>query len=214
MCIGVNAPIIVTENRFVEWEGVRKMEIPIKATVQCTDGPGGEATHVVVHPDAMKVTRLVVRETKSPHVERLVPFKFVEEGATNEIRLRCSRQELSKMKSFVRTELVETAWSYDGRMPTETKKVKRLNIAEDELAVDTHTPVRVTDGKAGHIGELMVDLTSGSITHLRLRKGHKWAPKEVTVPVSEVDRIGDRGVHLRMNRASIEALPAAAAGRR
>lgn len=189
------------------------MEIPIKAMVQCTDGPGGEVTQAVVHPATWKVTRLVVKEIKSPHVERLVPLKLVEEGATNEIRLRCSQQEMSRMKSFVRTEVVETDWSYGGRMPTETKKVKHLNIAEDELTVDTHTQVRVTDGKAGHIGKLMVDAASGSITHLRLRKGHVWAPKEVTVPISDVDRIGDRGVYLRMNRASMEALPAQAVRR-
>jgi sporulation protein YlmC with PRC-barrel domain len=192
----------------------RKMEIPIKATVQCTDGPGGEATHVVVNPAAKRVTRLVVKETRAPHVERVVPFKFVEEGATTEIRLRCSRQEMSKMKPFERTELVETDWSYDGKRATETKMVKHLNIPEGELAVDTHTPVRVTDGKAGNIGELVVDPASGSITHLQLRKGHVWAPKEVTVPISEVDRFGDRGVYLRMNRAGIKALPATAARRR
>lgn len=86
------------------------MEIPIKARVQCTDGPGGEATHVIVHPVMKKVTRLVVRETKAPHIERIVPFGFVEETAANQIRLRCSRQELSRMQPFVRTELVrETA---------------------------------------------------------------------------------------------------------
>jgi hypothetical protein len=186
------------------------MEIPVKARVQCTDGPGGEATHLVVNPAAMQVTRLVVKETKAPHVERVVPFKFVEDGNADEIRLRCSRQEMAKMRLFVRTEIVETR-SYDGQMPTGTKKVKHLNIADGELAVDTHTPVRVTDGKAGHIGELMVDPASGSITHLRLRKGHILARKEVTIPASEVDRIGDRGVHLRMNRAGIEALPATAA---
>lgn len=190
------------------------MKIPVKAMVQCTDGPGGEATHVVVNPASKRVTRLVVKETKAPHVERLVPFKFLEDVNEDEIRLRCSRQEMSKMKPFERTEVVETSWSYDGRTPTGTKKVKHLNIPEGELALDTHTPVRVTDGKAGHIGELMVDPASGSITHLQLRKRHVWAPKEVTIPVSEVDRVGDRGVYLRMNRAGIESLPATAARRR
>ena len=59
----------------------------------------------------------------------------------------------------------------------------------------------------GHIRQLLVDPANGLITHLQVRKGHVWAPKEVTVPVSEVDRIGDRGVYLKMNRAGIKALP-------
>ena len=82
------------------------MEISIKARVQCADGPGGEATHVIVHPVTKQVTQLVVREAKSPHVERIVPFGFVRETADDKIRLRCSQLELSRMQSFVRTELV------------------------------------------------------------------------------------------------------------
>jgi hypothetical protein len=92
-------------------------------------------------------------------------------------------------------------------MPTGTQRVKHRNISEDELALDAHTLVRVTDGKAGHIGQLLVDPANGLITHLQVRKGYVWAPKEVTIPVSEVDRIGDRGVYLKMNRAGIKALP-------
>jgi hypothetical protein len=199
------------------------MEIPVKAKVQCTDGPGGEATHVIVHPATKRITRLVVKEGRSPHVERLVPFRFVEDATAAQIRLRCSQQELSKMQTFLRTRFVETSSAYYGRGHADAqtiytspnfKKVKQENIPEDELAVDTDTRVRVTDGNVGRIDELMVDPASGSITHLMLRGGHMWAPKEVTVPISEVDRFGERAVYLRMSRAGIEALPAIAAQRR
>lgn len=185
------------------------MEIPVRAKVQCTDGPGGEATHVIVHPTSKRVTRLVVRDARSPHVERLVPFKFVEGATASQISLRCSRQELSRMQAYTRTELVEPSWEYDERMPTGATRVKRVNVPEDELTMDADTQVRVTDGKAGRIDELMVDPASGSITHLMLRKGPPWAPKAVTVPVTEVERMDGKAVYLRTNRAAIEALPAA-----
>jgi sporulation protein YlmC with PRC-barrel domain len=184
------------------------MEIPVRAHVRCTDGPAGEATHVIVHPATRKVTRLVVKETRSPHVERVVPFKLVLDANASEIHLQCSRQELSKMQPFVRTEFVGTTWAYDESAPSAVKKVKRLNIAEDELPMDTGTQVRAIDGKAGRIDELMVDPASASITHLVLREGPIWAPKAVVVPVTEVERLGDKAVYLRTNRASIEALPA------
>jgi len=189
------------------------MAIPIKARVQCADGPCGEVTHVIVHPATKKVTRLVVKETKSPHVERLVPLRFVEDTTANEIHLRCSRQELSRMKSFVRTELVKS-WSYDGRMPTETKKVKHLNIAEDELVMKAGTQVRATDGKVGRIDELMVDPDGGSLTYLVLREGPVWAPKVVTIPIAEVKQMDEKAVYLRTNRAGIETLPTAPGSRR
>jgi len=41
-----------------------------------------------------------------------------------------------------------------------------------------------------------------------LREGHVWAPKEVTIPISEVDRIAEKIVYLKMSRANVEALPA------
>jgi hypothetical protein len=198
------------------------MEIPIKAKVQCADGPGGEATHLIVHPATNKVTRLVIRDARSAHVERLVPFRLVEETTADGIRLRCSRQAMSRLQPFVRTEFVETPvpaacaetpWSYGRSAPIELRKVKRLNIAEDELALDSSTRVRVTDGKAGRIDELMVD-PAGAITDLLLRKGPAWAQEEVSVPISEVERIGNRAVYLRMSRSGVEALPAIAARRR
>jgi hypothetical protein len=198
------------------------MEIPVRAKVQCADGPGGEATHVIVHPATKRVTRLVVREGRSPHVKRLVPFRFVEDATADQIRLRCTQQELSKMQTFLRTSFVENTPAYYGRSPADAqsiytspkfKKVKQENIPEDELAVDTDTRVRATDGSAGRIGELMVDPASGSISHLMLREGHLWAPKQVTVPISEVERIDDRAVYLRMSRAGIESLPAIAVRR-
>ena len=190
------------------------MEIPIRADVECADGPGGEVTHVIVHAATKKVTQIVVKEAKSPHAERVVPFRFVAEATAKEIRLRCSRQELTRMQPFIRIEVVETAWSQDGRMPTDVKKVKRLNIAEDELAMDTGTQVRATDGNVGRMDEVMVDPANGFITHLVMREGHVWAPKEATVPVSEVERLGDKAVYLRKDRAAVAALPAVPARRR
>ena len=190
------------------------MELPVKARVQCTDSPGGKATHAIVHPVTKKVTRLVVRETGSPHVERIVPFGFVEETAADAIRLRCSRQERSRMQSFVRTELVQETTGYYGRGSTDAqtiysssgvRKVKHLNIPESECAMDRSTRVRATDGKAGRIDRLMVDPMSRSLTHLVVREGPVWSSKAVPVPIAEVKRIGQKAVYLRTNRAGIKA---------
>jgi hypothetical protein len=184
------------------------MEIRVKAKVSCADGPGGEATHFIVHPATKQVTKIIVREAKAPHVERIVPFKFVEGATADEIRLQCSRQEVSKLQAFTRTEFVKDTWSYYERMPAEVKKVKRLNIADDELAIDASTRVRATDSKAGRIDELMVEPANGSITHLVLREGPVWAPKAVAVPIAEIRHMGRKAVYLRTNRAGIQALPA------
>ena len=126
------------------------------------------------------------------------------------------------MSTFIKTTLVESSPSQfdQGYAGSETiyhhgiHKVKSKNIPEDELVMDADTKVRSADGPVGRIDELLVDPASGSITHLRLRKGYMWAPKEVMVPISEVDRMGDQRIYLRMNRGDIEALPATVARRR
>jgi hypothetical protein len=199
---------MLTQQEMVREEGGRRMEISIKARVQCTDGPGGEATHFIVHPATNRITKVIVREAQAPHVERIVPFRFVEGATADQIRLRCSRQEVSKMQAFTRTEFVKDAWSYYERMPAEVKRVKRLNIADDELAMDASTRVRATDSKAGRIDKLMVEPASGSVTHLVLREGLVWAPKAVAVPIAEVRHMSRKAVYLRTNRAGIQALPA------
>ena len=198
------------------------MEIPIRAQVLCRDGPGGEATHLIVHPATRRVTRLVVKERRSPHIERLVPFRLVEDASAQQIQLRCSQQELSMMSTFIKTTLVESSSSQldGGYADLEIiyhhgfRKVKSKNILEDELVMDADTRVRSADGPVGRVDELLVDPANGAITHLRLRKGHMWAPKDVMVPITEVDRMGEQRIYLRMNRDDIEALPATVARRR
>lgn len=165
---------------------------------------------------------MVVKEARAPHVERLVPFRYVQDAIGDRISLRCTLQELSKMQSFIRTEFVEgdTAY-YGGTRPDvrqiysspQVKKVKRENIPPDELAVVAGARVKAKDGNAGRLDEFVVEADSGSITHLMLREGHVWAPKEVTVPISEVDRIAGKAVYLRMSRAHVQALPAMPARR-
>lgn len=199
------------------------MEIPIRAKVLCSDGPGGEATHVVIHPATRQVTRLVVKERRSPHIERLVPLRLVQNAGPRQVRLNCSQRELYHMRTYLRTKLIEASHveyerSYAGLQSLysldRSSKVEIEDIREDELALDAGTKVQSTDGPVGRIDQLLVDPASGSITHLRLRRGPVWAPKEVTIPGAEVARIGDRGVDLRINRAGVEALPTTAARRR
>jgi hypothetical protein len=214
MRMGIKTRMMQETNRLLAADEEGGMEIPVKAKVECADGPGGEATHVIVHPATKRVTRLVVKERRSPHAERLVPLRYVEDATADQIRLRCSQQELSKMQTFLRTELIETTLWYGGHASTDFKKVKRENIAEDELTLDTDTRVRAADGNMGRINELMVDPESGSITHLMMQEGHVWAPNGMTVPISEVERITEKVVYLKMNRAFIEALPTTAARRR
>ena len=58
------------------------------------------------------------------------------------------------------------------------------------------------------------DPGDGHITHLVLREGHFWDKKDVTIPVSEIDRLDEDEVFLKLDRRAIEKLPAIPVRRR
>lgn len=81
-------------------------------------------------------------------------------------------------------------------------------IPPGELAVRRGAKVEASDGHVGRVTEFLVDPTDGHITHLVLREGHLWGSKDVTIPVSQIDRIEEDAVYVKLNKRGIEALPA------
>jgi sporulation protein YlmC with PRC-barrel domain len=77
-----------------------------------------------------------------------------------------------------------------------------------ELAVRRSARVKATDGYVGRVDEFLVDPTTRHITQLVLRERHLWGRREVIVPVSEIDRIREDVVYLKLDKQAIESLPA------
>ncbi len=207
-----------------QWKGENKMDIPIKAEVYCADGLCGHSACVILNPVTEQVTHLVVRENSFPFIERLVPVEFVIESTPHRIRLRCTREKLNEMDSFTESEFIPSnyyphpgepwmLWPYvtpeEDVMPLEHQR-----IPPGELAVHRGTHVQAIDGLIGRVDELLVDPTNGHVTHLVLREGHLWGQKDITIPVSEIDRIENDTVYLKLDKHAIEALPATPIHRR
>ena len=79
-------------------------------------------------------------------------------------------------------------------------------IPAGELAVERGTRVEATDGHIGQVDEFLVNSVTDRITHLGLREGHLWGEREVTIPVSQIDRIEEGVVYLKLDERSAEAL--------
>jgi uncharacterized membrane protein len=77
-----------------------------------------------------------------------------------------------------------------------------------ELAIYRGTWVEATDGHVGTVGELVMDPSTGHITHMVLREGHLWGKREITLPLSAIDRIEADAVYLKLDKQAIERLPA------
>jgi sporulation protein YlmC with PRC-barrel domain len=194
------------------------MDIPIGVEVFCTDGLCGRTTRVVLRPKTEEITHLVVKENGSPHREVLIPVTAVTATTPDSINLRYTRHKIADLQPFTETDYVqvEVPSPADGiyyMMPyaypeVETLAVKHKAIPADELAVRRGAWVEATDGPVGRVDEFLVDPESDHITHLVLREGHIWGQKEVTIPISEIERIEENAVYLKIDKRKIEALPA------
>ncbi len=194
------------------------LDIPIHAKVFCVDGhPCGQTTYVVLNPVTETMTHVVVKRSIWPNDERLVPIGLVAESTLDHIRLNCSKDKLATLDSFIETEFIESevdeyltdpyvlAWPYHF---SETRRIplEHERIPVGELAVRRGARVEASDGHIGHVDGFLVDENSEHITHLVLREGHLWGQKDVTIPVSDIARIEEDTVHLKLDKQSIEKL--------
>jgi sporulation protein YlmC with PRC-barrel domain len=199
---------------------VETMDIPLNATVHCADGVCGRSTYVIVNPVNEQVTHVVVREERFPHAEYLVPLDLVIESTPDTIRLRCTKKDLVLQEPFTEIEYIEgdlpgfhyergdfMLWPYNVPEEDEIIPVEIERVPPGELAVRRGTHVKAADGRVGQVDEFLVDPVSEHITHLILRKGHLWGQKDVTIPISEIARVEEDAVYLKLTREQIEALP-------
>ncbi len=203
------------------------IDIPVKAEVQCMDGNAGRSTYVIVNPINQLLTHLVVKDNHSPFGEHLVPVEMVEKTTPDSIQLSCTREELSKMEPFVYQEYIHVKspfhkewrdsyliWPYVPAFEEEDReeedryvKAKHKNIPLAELAVRRGARVEAADGYIGQVEELLVNSKNMHVTHLVLREKRSWMRRDVTIPVSQIDRVEENSVYLKLDRASIEELP-------
>ena len=195
------------------------MEFPLNAEVHCTDGRCGRSSHVILNPTTEQVTHLVVRERRPSSVERLVPARLVTQTAAEVILLNCSLEQFAKLEPFNQTEFVYGDLPHHATDPSLTllwpyvvpaKRIvdeKIRPIPPGELAVRRGAQVRATDGRIGRVEEFVVDPQSGNITHLGMREGHLREGSRICIPVSAIDRIQERVVHLNIDKEAVAALP-------
>lgn len=195
------------------------MDIPVSAEVACTDGLCGHSSCVIVSPVPQRITHLVVQEKSFPYLKRLVPIELVGESTSHLIHLGCTKSQLATLKPYLEIEWPlgdgpyfayevdqYRTWPYvtaeSMPIPAELER-----ILPEELAIHRDTPVKASNGRVGRVNEFLVNPANGHITHLVLRMGHLWGKKDVTIPISEIERIEEDKIYLRLDKHCIEAMP-------
>jgi uncharacterized protein YrrD len=197
---------------------VETMDIPVNAEVYCTDGHCGRSTYIILESATEKVTHLVVREKQWPHTEVLVPVAAVTVTTPDSINLSYTKDRLAELQHFIETEYIEVdipryaggayfmePYTYPG---PQMVSVEHESIPAGESAIRRGSRIEATDGHIGQVDEFLVNPVNERITHLVLREGHLWGQREVTIPVSQIERIAEDTVYLKLDKRSVEALPA------
>lgn len=202
------------------------MDIRLNVDVHCTDGRCGRSTYIILNPVTERLTHLVVREQWPSRIERLVPIDWVAITARDVMVLNKAREEFTQLEEFTQTEFVyrdvphltsdpkvTMFWPYVASSKQVVDQEVR-GIPYDELAVKRGTAVQATDGKVGSVDEFVVDTEDSQISHLVLREGNLLGAKEVIIPVSYIDFLGEEGVYLNVDKKTIKTLPSIAVKRR
>lgn len=202
------------------------MDIALNAHVHCTDGPCGHTTAVVMNPITEEVTHVVVQTKGMFHEAYMVPLDLIADSAPHGLQLRCSLDELAKQEPFTKTRFIRLdgageegegpggvafMWAYatpddmylNSVPPYETVE----QVPHGELAIHRGAQVEATDGPVGQVDEFLVNPEDCRITHLILRTGHLWGQKDVTIPLSQISRIDEDVVFLKLDRKAVGQLP-------
>ena len=195
------------------------MEIPLGVQVHCTDGRCGRSTYVIVNPTNDEITHLVVRERQPSRIEHLVPINWVKSTAADVIMFDHNKEEFLSLEQFNQQEFIYTdlphhatdpkltlLWPY--AVPTKRVIDSQIRpIPPGQLAVRRGARVRATDGPVGKIDEFIVDPETCFITHLVQREGNLLGKKYVTIPISEIDKIEEKIVHLKIGKEQVAEMP-------
>ena len=197
----------------------RTLDIPMNAKVECLDGEGGHTRCVLLNPISKKIIHLIVREPGLLGTEREVPIELVLDSTPKAVWLRLTRRELADLPPFKEIWYVPPqepfahypartllAWPY---YPVSRVAVTYECIPPDELAVRRGHRVDAVDGRVGRVDEFLVDPMSEGITHLRMRRGHLWGRRDVTIPVDWIDY---DTVCVKLNKRQVEQLPTVPVG--
>ncbi len=195
------------------------MEIPFGVQVHCTDGRCGRSTYIIMNPTNDEVTHLVVRERQPSRIEHLVPMSSLKSTAAEVIMLDLTKEEFLNLEQFNQQEFIYTDLPHHATDPKLTLlwpyavPAKRVvdsqirPIPPGQLAVRRGAQVRATDGPVGKIDEFIVDPETCYITHLVMREGNLLGKKNVTIPVSVIDRIDEKIVQLNISRDQVAQMP-------
>jgi uncharacterized protein YrrD len=176
-----------------------------KAEVHCRDGQCGKLTGVVVNPEALQVTDLIVESGFFMKQGRVLPLHLVERATEESIYLSISTAEVEDYPGYYVMEYDEPVTGleyqtakvvtpYGAYGPTEAtvpmiRRKIREGIVSGQQVIEEGMPVNDLHNAIGKIDRVVVDGGSEKITHLVVHRGLIFKD-QLSIPFSMIENIG------------------------
>jgi uncharacterized membrane protein len=193
------------------------IDIPLNARTSCLDGLCGSSTAVIINPATLTLTHVVIKADKFPPSQYLVPLPRIVETTLDRIRIDCTKQELQQLEPFTETEFVssseetneaETPLAWPHAILTRMKTpIEHERVSEGGLVVHRGTLVEATDGSIGEVDAFLLNLGTTQLSHLVVFESTLGGKRDLTLPVSAVERIVADTIYLKLGKEAIASLP-------
>ncbi len=195
------------------------IEIPLGAHVECHDGRCGKVTQVVVDRDTLRVSHLVIRDSRNPfkHHERLVPLESVAGVEPGKVVLRLSKDAVSEFEPLEERQYIASEAPRDDGLVFRqflgpgTVKAPVLaplsHLKPEQMLVRSGLPVLATDGEVGVSGDPVIQPDTMEVSHFVVRRGPVWDRSELTLPLEAVEKVDEEHIHLKLSKADVDLLP-------
>lgn len=196
-----------------------EFDFNIGAQVHCRDGQCGRLARVVVDPDTLQITDIIVEEGFLLKRARVFPISTVESTAKDNIRLAISSNELANFREYREVEYETHVSGSEGlfqepypgtasgvsNVPVMREKVRQGISSDDLIVVQQGTPVMNAGGKIGKLDHVIVNEETNEITHLVIQQGTLFSER-ILVPVFMVEHVGEKGILIAPTDNEIKVL--------
>jgi sporulation protein YlmC with PRC-barrel domain len=201
-------------------------EFDIGSRVECTDGPVGHLSRVVLDPVARAITHIAVDPRSRRGVGHIVPIDYVA-SAGETVKLTTTRAQFEQFERAEETDFVRlgSGWSgyssesvlslpyysrYAGTLApraSATELTKNDYVPLGEVEVKRGDQVHCTDGPIGRVHGLVIDPSNHHVTDFLLEHGHLWGRRTISIPIGAVARVADDDVRLSLTKDQVRDLP-------
>lgn len=203
-----------------------KLDFDIGARVYCKDGDCGKLLKVVVDPYTQRVIDLIVEKGLLLKKDRVLPAEVIGRTSNGDVYLDIAGDALEAYPEYREIEFQEPApgvqagvyrkgdvrcWqggytlACDNPVIPMVKKQIHQGVDSDLAVIERGTLVKNAQERIGQVDHLLVDVESGKVTHLVLRKG--FIPYHPILPISEVTGVSNEVITVDLTEKEIQALP-------